>query len=154
MNTWHRDRDESLRWVTDDLAIGPSPGADAWRDLPGRSVRVALDLRTAEEGGGEILAVPDLHHRWFPIRDGHAPPVAELFEVSAWLAGELRTSRALISCREGRGRSALLACATLMQLGYSLWGAYQVVRRGQPHLVLSDDQVKALEGLSSVRGTI
>jgi protein-tyrosine phosphatase len=101
-----------------------------------------------------VPVVPDLTYRWLPVIDGQAPPVSQLFEVSAWLGGQLGSGGVLISCREGRGRSALLACATLMQLGYSVWGAYQVVRRGQPNMVLSDDQMRALEGLSSLRGSM
>ena len=143
-----------LHWVTDDLAVAAAPGAKRWRDLRGAGVRIAVDLRTADEGGGDAPAVPDLDYRWLPVADGHAPPASQLLEVSEWLATQLGTRRALISCREGRGRSALLACATLMQLGYSVWGAYQVVRRGQPNIALSDDQMRALEGLSTLRGSM
>jgi hypothetical protein len=140
--------------VTDDLAIAAAPAPKQWRDLRAAGVRIAVDLRTADEGGGNVPAVADLEYRWIPVADGHAPQVTQLFDVSAWLAGELGGNRVLISCREGRGRSALLACATLMQLGYSVWGAYQVVRRGQPNMVLSDDQMRALEGLSTLRGSM
>ena len=140
-----RRHDASLCWITDDLAIAAAPAVQQWRGLRALRIRAALDLRTLEEGGGSDPAAPDLAYRWFPIEDGTAPAPADLFEVSSWLASHLRAGPALINCREGRGRSALVACATLMRLGYSLETAYQVVRRGQPQVALSDDQVVVLE---------
>lgn len=146
----HHRADHLLRWITEDLAVAAAPAAQQWRSLRAQGIRCALDLRTLEEGGGSDPVTPDLAYRWFPIGDGRAPAPADLLEISSWLADNLRSgNRAVINCREGRGRSALLACATLMRLGYALDSAYQVVRRGQPQVALSDDQVKVLEGMSN-----
>lgn len=146
----HRRDDHLLHWITGDLAVAAAPTPQQWRSLHAQGIQCALDLRTLEEGGGCDPGAPDLSYRWFPIGDGGAPAPADLLEVSSWLADHLRSgNRAVINCREGRGRSALLACATLVQLGYALDSAYQVVRRGQPHVALSDDQVKVLEGTSN-----
>lgn len=139
-----------VRWITTDLAIAPGPAGDAWPGVAAAGFRAALDLRTAREGGACRTIPPELMYRAFPIEDGAAPDLAALFDVSLWILRNLRNGNAtVINCREGRGRSALVACATLVQLGYSLESAYQVVRRGQPRIALSDDQVMVLERLSS-----
>lgn len=145
----HRRRATPVRWITDDLAISAAPPPEQWRELHAQGIRAALDLRTIHEGGGCDTVPAELAYRSFPIEDGSAPALADLLDVSSWLTSHLRSgSRVMINCREGRGRSALVACATLIQLGYSLESAYRVVRRGQPQIALSDDQVKVLEGLS------
>lgn len=139
-----------VKWITDDLAIGAGPAADEWDGILAIGFRAALDLRTASEGGACDPVPPDLTYWALPVEDGQAPDLGTLLDVSTWILTNLRMGKTtFINCREGRGRSALVACATLMQLGYSLESAYQVVRRGQPRVVLSDDQVRMLERLSS-----
>ncbi len=136
---------QSLCWITDDIAIGGASAGNKRRVLRDLGVHTLLDLRTRDEGGGRDHESRDLVYRWFPIDDFAAPAPIDLLEVSAWVSDRLRSGKALINCREGRGRSALVACATLMRLGHSIDGAYQVVRRGQPQVALSGDQVRALE---------
>lgn len=145
----HRRPASPVCWITDDLAIAAGPPPEQWRALQALGIRAALDLRTVQEGGGCTVIPAELAYRSFPIEDGSAPAPTDLLDVSSWITSHLRSgSRVMINCREGRGRSALVACATLMRLGYSLESAYRVVRRGQPQVALSDDQVKVLEGLS------
>jgi len=148
----HRRPASPIRWITDDLAIAAGPSLGQWRGLHAQGIRAALDLRTIQEGGGCDVVPAELAYRSFPIEDGSAPALTDLLDVSSWITSHLRSgSRVMINCREGRGRSALVACATLMRLGYSLESAYRVVRRGQPRVALSGDQVKVLEDLSVLK---
>lgn len=143
-------RTASLRWITSDIAVSAAPGRDWWRAIHAAGVGAAVDLRTREEGGGWADALPSgFALYWFPIEDHGAPPLAELLPVSdrvvAWVVDG---SRVAIGCREGRGRSALLACAALMRLGYPLERAYELVRSAQPGIALSERQISVLEELS------
>jgi len=141
----------AIRWITDDLAISSAPSSTAWSELPARGIDAAVDLRTAADGDCPALVHEDIGYLAFPIDDGRAPDLDALLEVSAWITTEIHAGRrVLINCREGRGRSALVACATLVRLGYSLDSAYQMVGRSQPRIALSDSQVKALELLFKV----
>lgn len=138
------------RWITSDLAVWAAGERGSWQWLHSAGFRAAVDLRTNEERGVIDEAVPPgFALRCLPIRDGGAPPVSQLLEVSDWIVERIREgSRVVVGCREGRGRSALVACSTLMRLGYSPDAAYRFVRRGQPRIALSDVQVDVLEELN------
>jgi hypothetical protein len=145
-----RKHTRTIHWITDDLAVAAGPAPDQWTDVVSAGFGAVVDLRTPQEGGTYPSTPLELAYRALPVEDGYSPRLEELLDVSTWILTNLRAGRTtLINCREGRGRSALVACATLMQLGYSLESAYQVVRRGQPRVALSDDQVRVLEWLSS-----
>lgn len=144
-------RDKTPRWITSDIAVWAAGENRSWRRLRDAGVGSALDLRTADErGNGEELAPPGLVVRRFPIDDYEAPSVRELVEISDWVIGQIAAgSRVVIGCREGRSRSALVACATLIRLGYPAAAAYRLVRAVQPRIALSDSQVAALEQLNA-----
>lgn len=143
-------RRPALRWITSDIAVSGLLPRDTWAALRREGAGCALDLRTAAEGGGRLAPLPaPATLRWYPIEDGHAPPIRELGDVTDWIVGRIATgSRAVVGCREGRGRSTLLACAALLCLGYPLDGAYRVIRRGQPGTVWSDAQIEVLQEFS------
>ncbi|MBX7111855.1 MAG: dual specificity protein phosphatase family protein [Dehalococcoidia bacterium] len=144
------DRRVTLRWVTTDIALLDAGRRAPWRRLRRDGVDAALDLRTAAEGGGlDEFPSSEFVLRWCPVSDGGAPAFHDLIEVTDWLSAQVaRGMRVAVACREGRGRSALLVCATLMRLGYSLEGAYRLVRRAQPSIALSDRQIRVLEELN------
>lgn len=143
-------REASPRWVTGDIGLLAAGRGSAWAPLRSEHLGAAIDLRTSGEGGTQALAPPPgITVRWHPIEDHGAPTLPELVDVSGWVVTQIeRGSRVVIACREGRGRSPLLACAALMHLGYSAEDAYRLVRRAQPAVALSDVQVRVLEELS------
>lgn len=138
------------RWITSDIAVWAAGEGSSWQRVHDAGVRSAVDLRTAgERGSGAEIVPPGLALRHFPIDDYGVPGLADLVEVSDWVVGQIAAgSRVVIGCREGRSRSALVACAALMRLGYSPATAYHLVRRGQPHIALSDSQIMMLEELN------
>jgi protein-tyrosine phosphatase len=67
----------------------------------------------------------------------------------AWVRHQMNARRpVLVHCRKGAGRSAMVACATLVALGYPLDVAYHRLRQVRPAVALSSGQAKALESLA------
>lgn len=142
------------RWITSDVAICAIGRRGSWQQLHDAGVGSALDLRTPDErSAGEESVPPGLLVRRFPIGDHSAPSLPDLVEVSDWVVAQISGgSRVVIGCREGRSRSALVACAALMRLGYPPSVAYGLVRHGQPRIALSDSQITVLEELNHSSG--
>jgi protein-tyrosine phosphatase len=147
LRRFRRGGREPIFWLTSDLAIGPAPQAGDWTRIRVAGFRVTLDLLQEDEKG----LTPDqgLEERRFPIREGYAPTAAELAEIGRWVAERIQTDGpVLVYCREGRGRSALVACAALLQLGFGLREAYQLLLRARPEAQLSEVQASRLEELA------
>ena len=84
-----------------------------------------------------------------PIADGAAPSINELFEITGWVTALiLGEGPVLVFCREGRGRSAMVAVACLMRLGLPLPGAYSILMRSRPTALITAKQMQALEAFS------
>ncbi len=67
----------------------------------------------------------------------------------AWSVKPIEERRkVLVHCRMGLGRSAMVACATLIALGFPLDVAYPMLRKVRPNVQLSPVQVNALESLT------
>jgi atypical dual specificity phosphatase len=79
------------------------------------------------------------------VPDGDAPPLGQLDalarQVNDWLrAGE----QVLVHCTAGVGRTATLACAVLIDRGYSIADALRLVRECRPEVAPTGRQVEAL----------
>lgn len=148
---------------------GPSPLGAPWdRDLEADLAVIAawrptvvVSLVEADEFvrlqtprlGDQILAA-GLEWRHLPIRDLHAPDWR--FE-SAWtFAGaELRDllsrgGRVLIHCRGGRGRTGLVACRLLAELGEAPESALRRVRAARQGAVETPPQLEHVLGVRPV----
>ncbi|MPZ49297.1 MAG: hypothetical protein GEU75_08355 [Dehalococcoidia bacterium] len=134
-----------LYWLTTDIAIAREP-ADA--DLPGlhaAGVRGILDLRAEMPERSELASAAGLRYLRVPVVEGDAPTPAELRLATGWVKDRIAAEGpVLVHCREGRGRSAMVACATLVGLGIPLFDAYQALRRARPDVALNDVQDEAL----------
>ena len=139
-----------LVWVTDNVALSRAPRDDEWTDSPKPAytswsifVPRAMTLR-------RLLPPAGLEYRRVPIEDFAPLPVQELAQVAEWIAEQIAAGRnVLVHCREGRGRSPMVACATLVKLGHPLPQAFEIVRRAQPAIALTDSQIESLETLAS-----
>jgi hypothetical protein len=141
-----------LYWLTSDLAISARPDRDAWPEIAAARVRAALSLLDGDDEGGDCAEL-GLAHRVLPVPEGSAPSLAELWALTSWVLERTQDDGpVLIYCREGRGRSAMLACAVLMRLGYSPADAYLHLMRVRPEAVLSAAQTDALEHFARLLG--
>jgi protein-tyrosine phosphatase len=136
----------ALAWVTSELALAPAPVGDQWRQVVSAGIESVADLRGVGEADGGPATAHGLTYASFPIGDGRAPRRRDLRRAARWVFQRVeRASPVLIHCREGRGRSVLLACVVLRELGYAAADAYALVRRAQPAAALSDDQLAAID---------
>ncbi len=147
--SWQRQSSPDLSWLTSDLAISRAPLAREWPAIKAAGIRSVLDLRLAEcaEGVSESVGLAYLN---LPVTDGGAPTADEMRYATEWVAGQIAgVGPVLIHCREGLGRSPLVACAALIRLGFPLSEAFLVVRRARPHMVFSDRQIAALQAFAA-----
>lgn len=146
---WRRSKTPEVYLLTDDIAIAPQPeekDARAIRELGFRSI---VDLREEAPDCGPVFRAQSLNYIRVPIVEGAAPTVDELYEVAGWVTGHvLDDGPVLVFCREGRGRSAMVAVASLVKLGLPLPEAYSLLMRARPNAVISTRQMKALEAFA------
>lgn len=139
-------RSHPLYWLTSDLAISPAPTPADWPSIHDAGVRSVVDLRSEMPDNATIVERHGLNYLRWPIEEHAAPSEAELRLVTDWILNRIESGGpVLVHCREGRGRSALVACATLVRLGLPLPNAYQALRRVRPQTSLSDEQADLLQ---------
>ena len=140
-----------LYWLTDDIAISRLPDPGDLRSMHRAGVRCVVDVRLETEDRRALFDRAGLRYLQVPIAEGSAPTIAHLRLVTDWIVERLANEGpVLVHCREGRGRSALVACATLVKRGAPLFEAYQALRRARPETVLNDEQAEALRRFAIV----
>jgi protein tyrosine phosphatase (PTP) superfamily phosphohydrolase (DUF442 family) len=139
-------------WLSRDLAISSEPDGDDWPLLHAASIRVVLDLRAEAEDVSCLAEAYDLRYLRMPIVDGAAPSDAELRLITGWVIERINaTGPVLVHCREGRGRSATVACAVLVKLGMPMSQAFAALRRARWDIVLTKPQMEALERFAAAQ---
>jgi len=136
-----------LYWLTYHLAIAPQPWRHEWPAIHEAGVRCVLDLRSQTQDDIHTIESLNMTFRHAPIVDGESPDQETLLELTDWVLDQQSSGGpVLVHCREGRGRSAMVACAVLIRMGVALPEAYRAVRQARGEAVaLSDEQVNALE---------
>ncbi len=138
-------------WITEDIAVWRAPEEHEWGVLAAIGIGSVLDLRAETPDRSELVIPHGLTYRRVGIEEGEAVPPLMLQELAFWVVAEVQARKSvLIHCREGRGRSPMVACAALVQLGHPLPRAFDIVRRAQPLLSLSNSQIEALEKLTEL----
>jgi len=140
-----RSGSRTLCWLTPTLAIGGDRETRNLKRLAAQGVRAVVDLQAETADWTEQLRRRGLAYRKVPLRDFSAPTLAELDQTTNWILTQMQDGRPVfLHCRLGLGRSATLAIATLMRIGYSLPDAYTLVRRQRPEIALSEAQLQIL----------
>jgi protein-tyrosine phosphatase len=146
MNPFHRRRLSDVSEVIPRLMVGSVPDATQCRELHRRGVRVVVDLRGEVPNEGHWPS--DVVVRRIPVVDRRAPDATVLIELARWVTDAVRDGAVvLIHCHAGMGRSATLACAILMEVGYDLGDAYRIVQRARPVIALTEPQLEVLRHL-------
>jgi protein tyrosine phosphatase (PTP) superfamily phosphohydrolase (DUF442 family) len=137
----------SISWLTGELAIAAAPKDHDWPAIQKAGIRAVLDLRDEVEDNAALVAgMHGLRYLRLPVVEYAAPSDAELRLATQWVIERLNVSEpVLIHCREGRGRSALVACAVLVSLGMPLKDAYQALMKARPQASLSASQENCLQ---------
>jgi protein-tyrosine phosphatase len=136
------------------LRIGAAPSRRAARRLARAGVTHAIDLR----GHRDVVAVTvwpeDVFTHAYPLEEYEAPGIAELRDVSSDVAGLIAHGEVVyVHCREGIQRAPMVACAVLIQMGWSLADACRVVSSRRAVAAMSEDQLEALRLVAaSIRG--
>jgi len=139
-----------LVWLTDDIAIGGTQRRIAWHTCARAGIDTVLDLRDDAKNDATLLSKLGIEYARVPIPEGEAPTLEQLQIMAAWIGSKLRQNRkALIHCAHGMGRSATVACATLVALGFSLPHAYDFLPRAEPRTALSQQQARTLESFAN-----
>jgi protein-tyrosine phosphatase len=138
-------------WVTEDIAVSRAPRPEEWPSLAQQGISLVVTLCNDDEYTAPgIDDMAGITHECFPVEDHDVLPADKLTELATRIAEAVRSGdNVLIHCREGRGRSPMVACAVLVELGYSLPLAFDLVRRARPNLVFSDVQTQALEAYAA-----
>ncbi len=136
---------ETFIWITPTLAVGSASAARSPRRLASAGVRAVLDLQQETSDPSDRFAAAGLAYLKAPVPDFGAPGQAALEQATAWVLARMANGQpVLIHCRAGHGRSVCVAMATLLRMGYTLPEAFNLVRRQQPALALSEPQLEAL----------
>jgi protein-tyrosine phosphatase len=134
------------------LLVGSAPDHRQRTALRRSGVTAVLDLRAEATGDDPWPAGVTVRHA--PVQDGQAPDPGRLHELAGWAVERVHAGdTVLVHCRAGVGRSATVACAILLRLGYDLGSAYRTVRDRRPAIVPTDAQLAVLRRYANARPT-
>jgi VanZ like family/Polymorphic toxin system, DSP-PTPase phosphatase len=146
--------EQALHWATSDLAFWREPDVTEWAKIRAAGVDFVLDLRAEGRDESPSAESQQLGYRRIQIVEFTAPTLEVLTEAATFAYEQLSAGKhVLVCCREGRGRSPMVCCATLVLMGTPLPSAYRLVQRVQPMLSLSGEQAKVLEEFARGRFT-
>lgn len=141
--SWFKRGGLELHWVTDDIAISGKPSVKDWPRIARAGIASVVDLQ------GEApkdLSRYRLRYYAAPIPDRGSPGLSQLDGIVTFVRRELdHGNKVLVHCDKGIGRSALIACAVLVDLGFPPTQAYEIVKRGQPSALFATGQVDTLD---------
>lgn len=136
----------NLSWVTPLLAVGGRFPIEAAEHLAQRlGIRHIVDLRVEERDDEHLLREHGITLLHLPTEDLRAISRHMLDEGVAWVTKHLeRGHKVYIHCEHGIGRSATLALAVLVALGYSPREALTLAKRARWQVSPSPEQLSAL----------
>jgi protein tyrosine phosphatase (PTP) superfamily phosphohydrolase (DUF442 family) len=140
-------------WLTDDVAVSKEPAAGDWPSIGEQGIRCVVDLRSETPDDESLVRSHGLHYMRVPVDEGSAPTDQELELVTDWILERIEADGpVLVHCREGRGRSPLVACAALVKLGIPPFEAYKLLQRARPDIALNADQAAMLQRFALAHG--
>lgn len=152
MNWWGRNFSSvDAVEVIPGLRMGAAPSRRAARSLARAGVTHAIDLRSREDGAAGTIWPEDVFTHSYPMDEYEAPDVADLHQVSGDIASLIGEGEVVyVHCRAGIQRAPTVACAVLMQMGWSLADAYRVVSSRRAVAAMSEEQLAVLRQFGEV----
>ena len=143
-----------LSWVTPSLSISGSLHPRHFEGLAQLEIGAIVDLREEGKDDEELLALHRIQFLHLPVPNYWAPSQAQLVRGTEWVGKQLAKGRkTLIHCREGVGRSVVLACCVLIRQGYDLLSARRLVKSRRWGVALNPRQVDGLEEFAWLSNT-
>ena len=105
----------NLSWITPTLAVAGELAQSAWAALAADGVRAVVDLRAEACDDARALAAAGIAFLHLPTPDHRAVAQDDLDRGVAFVRAA--NGRTIVHCREGVGRSALLALCVLVDGG-------------------------------------
>jgi protein-tyrosine phosphatase len=133
------------------LRMGAAPSRRAARRLARAGVTHAIDLRRHEDAISVTIWPEYVFTHSYPLKEYDAPDIAELREVSSDVASLIAQGEVVyVHCRAGVQRAPTVACAVLIQMGWSLADAYRVVSSRRAVTAMSEGQLAVLRQFADV----
>ena len=134
-----------LSWVTPGLSISGTLHPRHLEWLFQLGIGAIVDLREEGKDDGELLGRYGIRLLYLPVRDHWPPSQAQLVAGTQWIADQRAEGRkALIHCKEGIGRSVVLACCTLMMDGLHANQALSLVKSKRWGVALNTRQLESV----------
>ncbi len=134
-----------VSWITNLLGISGTLHPRHIANLSEMEIRAIVDLRQEDRDDPALLAREGIRFLHLPVRDHFPPSQEQLVEGTRWVLKQLRAGqRTLVHCKEGIGRSVVLACCVLMQDGHDLDQAMHLVSSKRWGIALNHRQTGAL----------
>jgi predicted protein tyrosine phosphatase len=134
--------------VTPTLWLGGAPtyGRD-FRELLRLGITAVVDMRAERPADAAFFDSHDIAHRQYQVPDVAVPAEDILTDAVDWIAARIREGRVvLIHCAKGRGRSATVLAAYLMDAqGMTFDEVDELLTRKRPLVKLQDRHRKVLE---------
>lgn len=136
----------NLSWITNLLGVSGSLHPGHIKELADMGVGAIVDLREEDRDDPELLAQHGIRFLHFPVPDTWSPSQAQLVHGTEWVLSQLAAGRkTLVHCKNGVGRSVVLACCVLIQQGQDLAGVLRQVKACRQGVALSQHQMNGLE---------
>ena len=140
-----------LSWITSGLCVSGTLHRRHFKALREIGLRAIVDLREEDQDDEELLGTFDIRLLHLPTPDHCAPTQEQLAIGSEWVADQLANGRStLIHCREGIGRSVILACCVLTRQGQEPGASLHLTRKRRWGTALSALQLDAIEQFASL----
>ena len=140
---------ESLWWVISARLAGIRKPTE--EDLPLLST-FKVDALVSVLNDDSNLTLYKQHkipYLWVPIEGGHAPTLAQLKQLKAFVDKQNAQNNAVaIHCSNGLRRTGTVLAALLIQQGIDYEGAMAVISAANPAVNLRENQTSFLKGLS------
>jgi atypical dual specificity phosphatase len=140
--------------VTPTLWLGGAPtyGRD-YRELRRHGITAVVDMRAERQADVEYYDKHDIAHRRFRVPDVTVPDHDTLTDAVDWISDRILEGRTvLIHCAKGRGRSATVLAAYLMDTqGMTFDEVDDLLTRKRPLVKLQDRHRQVLESWIATR---
>ena len=140
----------NLDWITPELAVAGELPQTAWPGLAAVGVHAVVDLRAEAADDPSALAAAGIAFLHLPTPDHYAVAQADLDRGVAFVRAA--GGRAVVHCREGVGRSALLALCVLADGGRAPLDALSLAKDGRWQVSPSPAQYEAWATWLRARG--
>jgi hypothetical protein len=134
--------------VTPTLWLGGAPtyGRD-YRELLRHGITAVVDMRAERQADAAFFDRHDIAHRQYRVPDVTVPDEGVLTDAVDWIAARILEHRVvLIHCAKGRGRSATVLAAYLMDaMGMTFEEVDDLLTRKRPLVKLQDRHRRVLE---------